>query len=486
MSLVSGFAHDLFVSYAHFDNEEDSMGVRWVSRFQVDLKNALRQRLGEDPEIFFDSRSFEASDHVDFLIENARQSAVFVALFSPSYIAREFTIRELEAFCGRTPASNPVVVVELLPVDDRKHPALLVGRKRTPFWWRDRTEQDIPLRLTPKFNPELYNERLQVLAHQIKRLLTDERSGGQASFAEAPHPPPQPQPQAKASASGVPQTKRAVLLAQSTDDLFDECERVRACLEQFGTKVLPENDYPQGGSEFAAAFEQDLACAGLFVQLLGNFGSRKPPDLPHTYAQYQYETAKSRGRKILQWRRPDLDLAAVSHRDKALLEGPEVLAVGLEEFRSEILRACAQDQPKPSPSAAEDGCHVFINADRSDKELADALLKIFENKANYTAARPLFEGSAKDIVEDLEANLLNCGALLMLYGSAPPAWVRAQLLRYSKLERQRDAPPRLKSIVLGPPAPKPELAWSGGFQMIDCQDGDPVQHIQSILAGLQL
>jgi hypothetical protein len=485
MSLVSGFAHDLFVSYAHFDNEEDSMGVRWVSRFQVDLKNALRQRLGEDPEIFFDSRSFEASDHVDFLIENARQSAVFVALFSPSYIAREFTIRELEAFCGRTSASNPLVVVELLPVDERKHPSLLVGRKRTPFWWRDRTEQDIPLRLTSKFNPELYNERLQVLAHQIKRLLTDERS--QPSVPEALHPQPQPQAKASAAATDGPQTKTTVLLAQSTDDLFDECERVRACLEQFGMKVLPENDYPQGGTEFAAAFEQDLARAKLFVQLLGNFGSRKPPDLPHTYAQYQYETVKSRGLKILQWRRPDLDLAAVSHRDKPLLEGPEVLAVGLEEFRSEILRACAPEPPKPAPAAAaDDGCHVFINADRSDKELADALLKIFENKASYTAARPLFEGSAKDIVEDLEANLLNCGALLMLYGSAPPAWVRAQLLRYSKLERQRDAPPRVKSIVLGPPAPKPELAWSGGFRTIDCQSGDIVQQIQSILAGLQL
>jgi hypothetical protein len=487
MSLVSGFAHDLFVSYAHFDNEEDSTGVRWVSRFQVDLKNALRQRLGEDPEIFFDSRSFEASDHVDFLIENARSSAVFVALFSPSYIAREFTIRELEAFCGRTPAANPVVVVELLPVDENRHPSLLVGRKRTPFWWRDRTEQDIPLRLTSKFNPELYNERLQVLAHQIKRLLTDERSGGQPSIPETPSPQPQLPVRLSAPAAEAPQTKKTVLLAQSTDDLFDECERVRACLEQFGMKVLPENDFPQGGNEFAAAFEQDLARAGLFVQLLGNFGSRKPPDLPHTYAQYQYETAKSRGLKILQWRRPDLDLAAVSHRDKPLMEGPEVLAVGLEEFRSEILRACTPEPLKPAPAAAaEDGCHVFINADRSDKELADALLKVFENKASYTAARPLFEGSAKDIVEDLEANLLNCGALLMLYGSAPPAWVRAQLLRYSKLERQRDAPPRLKSIVLGPPVPKPDLAWSGGFRTIDCQSGDIAQQIQSILAGLQL
>ena len=74
---------------------------------------------------------------------------MFVALFSPSYIAREFTIRELQAFCTRGSVASPVVVVELLPVEENKHPSLLQGRKRTPFWWRDRTEHDIPLRLTP-------------------------------------------------------------------------------------------------------------------------------------------------------------------------------------------------------------------------------------------------------------------------------------------------------------------------------------------------
>ena len=220
------------------------------------------------------------------------------------------------------------------------------------------------------------------------------------------------------------------------------------------------------------------------MQLLGNFGSRKPPDLPQTYSQYQYETAKRRGLKILQWRHPDLDLGAVVHRDKPLLEGPDVMAVGLEEFKGEILRCCTPAQSNP-PANHEGNCHVFINADRSDKELADALLKAFEDKKNFTAARPLFEGSAKDIIDDLEANLMSCGALLLLYGSAPPAWVRAQLLRYSKLEQLRDAPPRLKTIVLGPPVPKAELAWSGGFDKLDCQDGNVLQHVQGILAGIR-
>ena len=70
MGIVSGFKHDLFISYAHFDNEADAQGVHWVSRFQIDLQNALRQRIGSDPEIFFDARNFEAGDHVDYLVDN--------------------------------------------------------------------------------------------------------------------------------------------------------------------------------------------------------------------------------------------------------------------------------------------------------------------------------------------------------------------------------------------------------------------------------
>jgi hypothetical protein len=477
MTYVPGFKYDVFISYAHFDNEADSQDIRWVSRFQSDLKNALRQRLGEDPGIFYDERDLAAYDSVDFLLENARRSAVFLAVFSPSYTARQFTIQELAAFCERPRDAMRIVTVELLPVAESKHHPLLRGRKRTPFWWKDKTEEDIPLRLTPRFNPEMYNERLQVLAHHLKKLMAEMRE--HAASATAPSEPSLPSPQR--SGAGSPRT---VLLAQGTDDLYDECERVRAYLEQFGLTVLPENAFPQGGVEFAAALEADLARAGLFVQLLGRFASRRPPDLPQTYSQYQYETAKRHGLKVFQWRHPDLDIAAVTHQDRKLLEGPDVLAVGLEEFKSDVLR-CATQPSKPETQPGGD-CHVFINADRSDKELADALLKLFENKRNCTAARPLFEGSAKEITDDLDANLVNCGALLLLYGQAPPAWVRAQLLRYNKVKRLREEPLRLKTIVLGPPTPKGEIAWSGGFDMIDCQDGDIVQHVEGILDDLRL
>ena len=80
---------------------------------------------------------------------------------------------------------------------------------------------------------------------------------GSASESKRPARNLRQQPQPAASSVPVPDNK-AVLLAQTTDDLYDERERVRACLDQYGIKVLPENDYPQGGQDFAAAFEDDV------------------------------------------------------------------------------------------------------------------------------------------------------------------------------------------------------------------------------------
>jgi hypothetical protein len=471
MGFVSGFRHDIFISYAHYDNEEDAQGVRWVSRFQLDFKNALRQRLGGDLNVCFDERNLEAGHNVDFLIESVRQSAVFLAILSPSYISRDFTINELRTFCERIKAS-PVVTVELLPVADDDVHRLLRGRKRTPFWWKEPVDQDVPLRLTPKFNPTMYNERLQILAHQLKKILIEQRQGsaGGSAYEQAVN-------------TSEPNAK-AVLLAQTTDDLYDQREQVRSHLEQFGLRVLPENDYPQGGVDFAAGFDADLTQADLFVQLLGSFGSRKPPDLPVTYSQYQYAAARNRGVKVLQWRHPDLNVERIDHRDRSLLDGSNVLCIGLQEFKAEIVRLCVPPQSQAVENP-RDNLHIFINADRSDQESADALLKAFEDKNNWTVARPLFEGSAKEIIEDLEENLQSCTALMLLYGNAPPAWVRAQLLRYRKLEALREVPPKLKTIVFGPPTPKAELAWSGGFERIDCEDGNFKQRIRGVFAELE-
>lgn len=489
MAFVSGFEHDVFISYAHFDNEPDTQEIRWVSRFQADLKVALRQRLGADPDIFFDNRSLQ-NQFLQELTDNARHSAAFVAIMSPSYMKREWTIKELEAFDASTTNQNRIVPVELLPVlESECHPRLLQV-KRAPFYWKDPLEEDIALKLTPKFSPDKYEQRLQGLAHRLEALLRSIRD-------QAPKPV-----ESKGPLSG-----ETILVAQVTNDLYDERDQIIAYLHQFGARILPEGDYKQGGPEFAEAFKADLAQAGLFVQLLGPYRSNRPPDLlgdgsnePRSYAQFQYDTAKASGKPVLQWRRPDIDTATITHWDRRLLDGPEVLAMGLQEFMKEIKKsvdrknaAAEKDKVKAEKEAEKEKSgnnsaktqFLFINADSSDKELTEQLLKAFEDKRDWIAAGPLFSGTAEEITKDLDANLVDCDTLLLVYGKADAPWVRAQLRRYSKIERLRDAPPRVKTILFAPPAPKPEIAMSGSFAKIDCQGGLSGDRVDQIVAELR-
>ena len=367
MSFVPGFAHDVFVSYAHFDNEPDTQEIRWVSRFQADLKVALRQRLGVDPDIFFDNRSLQ-NQFLEELTQNARGAAAFIAIMSPSYMKRPWTIKELEAFDATNPDQNRLVPVELLPVlESECHPRLLQV-KRAPFYWKDPLEEDVALKLTPKFNPDKYEQRLQGLAHRMEALLRSIRD-------QSPKP---------VDAQG-PLTGETILLAQVTNDLYDERDQVVAYLNQFGAKILPEADYKQGGPEFAEAFNADLAQSGMFVQLLGPYRSNRPPDLlaegatePTSYAQFQHDSAKAAGKPVLQWRRPDINPATITHWDKRLLDGPDVLVMGLQEFMKEIKKAierknaAAEKEKAKAEKVAEkekagDGAatsqFLFINAD---------------------------------------------------------------------------------------------------------------------------
>ena len=206
---------------------------------------------------------------------------------------------------------------------------------------------------------------------------------------------------------------------------------------------------------------------------------------------------RAAGTPILQWRRPDLDLKTITHWDKGLLDGPEVLAMGLQEFLKEIRKtierrnaAAEKEKAKAAKDKERDEAptkteYLFINADTSDRELIAQLLKAFEDRPDWIAAGPLFEGSAEDITKDLDANLVDCQALLLVYGKAAAPWVRAQLRRYSKMERLRETPPRVKTILLGPPTPKPEISVSGGFTRLDFQNGLTVDIVEQIVAELR-
>lgn len=89
--LPSPIEHDLFLSYAHEDQE-------WVNALEEQLTERLRARLGPDCQIWQDIKHLRTGDRItEELYKAIRASAAFVTVISRNY-PKEWTEKELAEF----------------------------------------------------------------------------------------------------------------------------------------------------------------------------------------------------------------------------------------------------------------------------------------------------------------------------------------------------------------------------------------------------
>jgi len=464
--------YDVFISYAAASNELPAPFDGWVTKFVDSLRRTVRALLGgKDLRIYFDLRDIEPNQPLSDILAVSRRSKVFVAVTSPAYHARAWPRQEVEAFVAEQPDPRRLFIAELQPSSAELHIEALRNRRMT-FFHRQPSSPDSrePIPLAPA--TELFYERVMDLSASICAQL--------ARLAEGPvgvagvSSPAQAAQVAESHGSGT-----KVLLAQVTEDLEDERDSVRRYLEQFGYAVMPAEDYPQGGADFAKAFADDLAQCKLVVQLLGSRPGRSPRDLPEGYARHQAQAAAAAQLPVMQWRRPDLALDAVqdsSHRE--LLSGPLVTASTLEQFKASVVAAL---KVKPKPPREKQDFLVFVNAEKVDRPAAQDIRKTLSG--NYSVVLPLDE-SVGNAREDLNENLKECDALLLVYGQAGPDWVRAQMRHLRKVRAGQ--PVQVGAVCYGPPLQKPDVDFTvPGFGEVDCRSPDgqgwELQGVQELL-----
>src|SRR5437773_8308726 len=105
--IVPGFQYDLFISYAHANNQ-----YGWITEFQEDLSNLLWEQLGSQPRIWWDTPGLDGQAVHEGIRQAVYESAVFVPISSIAYLA--------SAYCGP---------FELQPFATFQHPVfpLVVG-----------------------------------------------------------------------------------------------------------------------------------------------------------------------------------------------------------------------------------------------------------------------------------------------------------------------------------------------------------------------
>ena len=203
MAYVPDYDHDVFVSYAHLDDQGESA---WVTNLVRHLDTEVRQRLGtKDLRIWMDHSLDGNRPLTSEIMQTIRRSATLFVIMSPSYIASEWCVSERNAFLGfaRDCVAAGRIFVRCRDIDPKGIPAEFGDLMGFKFWTQDADAGGVsrPLGLTDLKEPAYFAGVINLsdkLARKLKELRAAHVAGTRSSAASAPE---------------------LVFLARSTDDL---------------------------------------------------------------------------------------------------------------------------------------------------------------------------------------------------------------------------------------------------------------------------
>lgn len=492
MAWVPGFEHDVFVSYAHVDDQfvaPETLG--WVSRFVNELKAFLPPRLGraEGLSVWCDPRIRGSADVDREIVAAIESSAVFVCVLSTGWLASGYCARELAAFTaaverqasGSPPAIQSRAVKLLLSnVAREDQPSPIDGQNGHRFFAVDpATSVDERFRRTEEKDADQRHwKALHAMTWDVAEILRALAEARGRSTADAPPLP------ARARS-----TAPRVFLAEVTDDMDERREELRASLAQKGLAVIPDAPLPLASPALDARLAADLPSCAVSVHLLGEHYGRRltpgGPSLPHV----QLDAAAQRGVHRIVWMDPSLrlrELKAGPQRDLVAVAeaGAELVQCRLEELKDLILSRAAPEQPPPQVTV-DRGAMVYVAALPEDEPTAKRLATILADSHHDV----VFAARTADAEAERhhERNLQACDAFVVLFGNSV-LWARDQVIRARQLARQRRVSPHLVLSVVDapPPVKKEDLGLEfKDLLLLGARDHWPPEHLQDLLHRLE-
>jgi hypothetical protein len=423
---VPQYQYDIFVSYAHVDNEIFAGANKgWVTTLVDTLKIFLAQKIGSANaySLWLDHILPGHLPSTYNSIQYLEKSAVFLLVLSPAYLKSEQCRLELNAFLAQVGVDSGRIFIVEYQASERVE--ALSDLRGYTFWEAD------PINARPRclsFDSKQYHWKTEDLAIDIVEKLDVLKT------------------------DIVPvSSEYTIFLAEVSDDLFFQRDELKRNLELQGLRVLPNKFYAfNTKQELKNAIDSDINISVLFVQLLSSIAPQRPPGM--STPQLQYDCAKELGLPILQWRDRKLKLNEITdltHRQ--LLTGSTVMAVSMVEFQQQIMQALEKLKIDDEEPPSIGGDFIFINAAPQELDLA----KVVERelvKSGFACSLPMeinHNTPPAKIREDLDNNLQFCDAVIILNNiNTDLVWVRQQVLQCRRAEGKRENRQALKAIAV--------------------------------------
>jgi TIR domain len=410
MALLTGYTHDIFVSYAHNDNQPMVSGTDgWVRTLVNLLRVRTVEKIGSNAlDIWMDYELYGNSPVTPTITDALTGSAILLFIGSESYLASAWCQRELNAFLTgsvadrRSDALKRLFMISRDKIDRSRLPEPLrdlIGYK----FWREDAGRPIPLGFPlPERNDTEYWSALNTISLEIADTLK--------TLQQGPTTPPQSGP--------------IVHLAEVTEDLEPLRQDVAAYLKQAGINIVPNSYYPRDAiRSFQDAVERDLRNCTLFVQLLSAVPGRKPAELPQGFSGLQYQLAQVARKDILQWRNPNLNPNDVGDAElRKLLLGSTVVAEGFEVFKQRVKEHVLNPRPASPPVRLPHSQKlIFINTESGDRKIAERIANCVTRKGfGFVLSRET------RVRNELRERLQECDGAIIIYASSPAKWVVRQ------------------------------------------------------------
>jgi hypothetical protein len=457
---MASFKKDLFISYAHIDNQPLTPEQKgWISRFHATLEALLSMRLGQAAKIWRDDKLQGNDVFAAEIVDQFAQTAGLVSILTPRYLNSDWCTKEVAEFCKGAEQTGGIVVdnkarvfkVLKAPVETQESlPAVLKGVLGYEFF---ALEDGAPLELDPAYGEKFaqdYNRKVGKLAWDVAQLLKKLETGG-----------------APGDSSGAATTaaKATIYLAECSYDRKETREILEGDLRRHGYSVLPEQQLPRDEVEYVAAVERLLAHCQLAVHLVGvSYGAVLDGPSQKSIAVIQNELAAKRSKsaalKRVIWvpggtrseqAQQQAFIDALHHDAEAQL-GADLITGDVEGLKAAIHATLRQlEKPDPQLPAVQAGATnwaklMYLICTEKDRKATVPVRKFCRDRG-LEVAIPAFAGDASAVREAHQQLMTSCDAVMLFYGTGDEAWKHTVDSDLKKLPGYRGGKPLLARYI---------------------------------------